>query len=256
MNEVKALERWERGHMYAFVTLSLTLLASPAQAEDSPSSTPSRVFVCASAEDCSGESFEAFQAQLEAEGALLPPPELPTLEELPKRIRIERHPATARAIAISTTSVSWGVLGAMAASGPKTDAMWLLPTVGIFVGPSAGHLYAGAPLRGVASTGLRVASFWGFASQALVSHSCYVPEGTWEQEHWYQRGPCAKTYPELFLMYGSAAVFVGVTAWDLWDAGPAVGRVKARRERRMTLAPSVLPGDQGSTAGLVARGTF
>ncbi len=106
------------------------------------------------------------------------------------------------------------------------------------------------------TTALRGASFGGIAATAYTT-CCLAPDD-WERQHWYQRGPCQKTWLELGLLYTSIGVFAGTTIWDVADAGFAVKRVKAGRARKaqLVVAPSVLPGTEGTTAGLAASGRF
>ena len=163
----------------------------------------------------------------------------------------------AHSLAISTTSLGWGALLALGGTGAyHSDATFFLPLTLALAGPSAGHVYAGAHLRGFGTTALRGGSLAGIAYTSYV-YSCFAADD-WEKEHWYQRGPCEKTWPELVLRWGSIATIAGTSLWDMVDAGYAVKRVEARRERKaqLTLAPSVIPGDEGPAAGLAAQGSF
>ena len=81
----------------------------------------------------------------------------------------------------------------------------------------------------------------------------YVDQG------WNDRGPCRKTTMDLVAGWSALGAWIGLTGFDLYDAGRAPVRVAERRARRQ--APAVrlsprLPTDPEGTWGLQLDGSF
>lgn len=161
--------------------------------------------------------------------------------------------AGARTVALASTLGGYGLVYVGAET--NSDALLLAGATGALLGPSMGHLLGGEPWRGAATVGGRSLALVGvYFSEMLVQDYCLAPKNH-ESRGWWDRGPCADTWPQVVLGWASVGTFAGLTVWDLWDAG----RVPAREAGRAhaTLDLTLLPdGREGPIPALRVAGTW
>ncbi len=162
--------------------------------------------------------------------------------------------ATATSLALGITAA--GYLLAFSGAAERANSGVLGGAVGamIVVGPSAGHLYAGearhalgmTALRGVGVTTFAVGLFMGFA--VGDTEACC---GTTSHHDDSSRNAALGT------MAAGAAMFIGGTVYDLWDAHRAVARANERAAtRQLAIVPVLSRGTQGAAAGLALTGNW
>jgi len=158
-----------------------------------------------------------------------PPPTTP--------ISTEKSEGLATGLALGTTF--GGLAMIVVGTSVRSGALELLGGAAVFVGPSAGHIYAGEHGHAIGGTLLRfsgaVTFLYGLASDTIVA------EGPRE----YSQHPSARP-----LMAVGAAVFLGATIYDMFDAHRAVRRANA--ETSFVIAPMIT----ARTAGVAVTGRF
>jgi hypothetical protein len=140
----------------------------------------------------------------------------------------------AMSLAISTTVGGLGIVYAAARSSvPQLAAIGV---IGMLVGPSAGHFYAGEWGHALAMTGVR--------SAAAIATTIGVIESTTSVAD----GPQPNHSRALDLVVVGGAAYLIATVYDIVDS-----RTAARRANALTIAPMV---GQGTGTGLVVAGRF
>jgi hypothetical protein len=152
-----------------------------------------------------------------------------------------RSPGAAAGIAAGAAIIGTGVT--LAGIGD-----WDTAYVGLgilTVGPSLGHVYAGAPGRGLVSMALRGAGAIAFAEgvRSLDVEIC-GPDHDCSTED--------EDEGNTSLIWLGAAVIVGTTLFDIAGSAGAA----AEHNRRLQLTPTVLPSSSGPVGGMALAGTF
>jgi hypothetical protein len=161
----------------------------------------------------------------------------------------DKDPGTATWLAVGSTAAGAGLaLIATYENDRHNRAANVLGISGgvlLFLGPSAGHFYAGEIGHGAVTSALRAGAAAGAFFGLFIATFNLCAE------------PCHKAdNPEGWALFGvSAAAFVGATAYDLYDAHRAVERAN-RRGVDLTIAPTVIPTATGPTGGLALVGTW
>jgi len=162
-------------------------------------------------------------------------PETPPIPVAP--VVSEKSEVVATGLAFGTTLGGFGLiaLGASLHSG----VVGTLGGAAMFVGPSAGHIYAGENGHAVGMTLLRGAGAATFLYGLMTD--TIVADGPRE----YSQHPSARP-----LMVLGAAVFLGGTLYDMFDAHRAVRRANA--ENAVVVAPMI----SAQSAGVAVAGSF
>jgi hypothetical protein len=163
-------------------------------------------------------------------------PETPP-EPTAAAVATQKSEGLATGLSIGTTfgGLAMIVVGASVRSG----AIETIGGAAVFVGPSAGHIYAGENGHAVGMTLLRSAGAATFL-YGLITDTV-VAEGPRE----YSQHPSARP-----LMVLGAAAFLGGTLYDMFDAHRAVRRANA--ETGIVVAPLI----NAQTAGVAVTGRF
>jgi len=149
----------------------------------------------------------------------------------------QKSEGLATGLALGTTF--GGLAMIVAGVSARSAAIETLGGAAVFIGPSAGHIYAGEHGHATGMTLLRCAGaatfLYGLATDTIVA------DGPRE----YSEHPSARP-----LMVLGAAAFLGGTLYDMFDAHRAVRRANA--ETGLVVAPMI----GARTAGLAASGSF
>lgn len=168
--------------------------------------------------------------------------------------RAETSEAAATGLALGVTAA--GYLLAFSGAAERAHSGVVGGAVGamIVVGPSAGHIYAGetrhalgmTALRGVGVTTFAVGLFMGLA--VGDSDTCCSSSEHHDGNH---------HTAAIGTMAAGAALFIGGTVYDLWDAHRAAARANERAAARaLAIVPVLSRGSQGASAGLALTGNW
>ena len=193
--------------------------------------------------------------------AQVPDPEAPVEQPAPQAMapqaidqappRAEKSEAAATGLAIGVTAAGYALAFSGVANRANSSALG--GAIGAMIGPSAGHIYAGetkhalgmSALRGVGVTTFAVGLFMGFArgDGAACCGSSH--------------GGDADGNAALGTMAAGAALFIGGTVYDLYDAHRAATRANERAAaRQLAIIPVLSHGTQGASAGLALTGNW
>lgn len=145
------------------------------------------------------------------------------------------------------------MLGGLAVVGSLGDgdsaaAGFLLLDLTLSIGPSCGHFYAGETKHALLTTALRFVSY-GLGELLIINAVINNVE--------YPRDPAAASSQRMMLGMGLVAIDLGLTIYDIIDAGPAATRSNQRRGLvSLHVVPLLAPKGAGSTAGLTLAGRF
>jgi len=177
-----------------------------------------------------------------AQPALTPPvPPAPPPAELP-----HKDEATATMLAIGGTAV--GVLALYAGGRNESEGLMWLGIAGLAIGPSAGHIYAGANGHAVGASLLRTGGMllFGIGVIALVSSGDCIDDA-----------PCGgNDGAGESLMWVGGLTFAVTTLYDIIDASSAARRANAKQARAWNVAPTVVPAANGPAPALSLIGRF
>jgi len=173
-----------------------------------------------------------------------PTPPLPE----PATVAPVKNEGHALALAIGGTLVGVGITVAAV----RGDAVVLLVGVGVSViGPSAGHLYAGANQHAFATSVGRIGAAAVFIKGVLqrdkVGYDCE-----------FANEPCVEPDNKrqgTRLMWIGGILYAGITIYDIVDARYAARRTNARH-RVVMVAPSVISGAHGPAPAVSFVGSF
>lgn len=184
------------------------------------------------------------QAQLPAlqlQAAPLASPTVATAADVPAL----KSPGAARAWALSSTALSVGML-ATGLVGDQEELAWL-GLIGLTVGPSFGHFYAGDAGRALGQIGLRVGALGVMYTGLVVA--------VFECGFFIGDSGCRPSGGST-LVVGGLALGVGSVVYSIYDAPRAAKRYNARQQR-LTFTPAPIVGpDRTSGLGLQLGGTF
>lgn len=154
--------------------------------------------------------------------------------------------ATATWLSIGATALG---LGAIALGGEsRNEALAWAGVAGVFVGPSAGHIYAGEGGHAVKMSLLRAGGVVVLAVGALSAHSepaCIDYCGYDDDD--------SEANAAIWL---GGALFVGATLYDFWDAGRAARRYNEKHQASYMFAPTMMSSPHGAAPGLSLAGQF
>jgi hypothetical protein len=156
-----------------------------------------------------------------------------------------RSPAIATAAAVVPTVAGGALLGSAYFVDDATtrNALLIAGLATLTIGPSAGHVYAGAPRLGLTTAGIRVAVV------ALVGATLYL------SDRYYPDDDGARGLVLLLdiAVVGAGSIhFAGSVGVDIFNAAPAA----RKHNRGLVVTPALVPAAGGAAPGLSLAGTF
>jgi hypothetical protein len=149
---------------------------------------------------------------------------------------------TATLLSLGTTALG---IGALALSVEAENmALAYVGAAGLFIGPAAGHIYAGETKRALGSSLLRAGGAVVFAVGALTSSHC---DSCGPGDDHDGRSPA---------LWLGGAIFVGATLYDFWDAHKAARRYNEKHQPSYLVAPTMMSSERGSAPGFAVMGRF